>query len=69
MNGSAKNAPRDRRNGPSPALAESSASVTHAIARAAHDPVGSSEIETIAVIARMNLKRASARCRALSRSM
>jgi hypothetical protein len=69
MNGSAKNAPRESRNGPSPALAERSASVPQAIASAAHEPVGSSEIETIATIVRMNLNRASSRWRALSRSM
>jgi hypothetical protein len=69
MNGRAKNAPRDSRNGPSPALADRSASVPHAIARADHEPVGSSEIATIATIARMNFRRASSRWRALSRSM
>jgi hypothetical protein len=46
-----------------------SASVAQAIPSAAQDAVGSSEIETIAAIVRMNLKRASARCRTLSRSM
>jgi predicted neutral ceramidase superfamily lipid hydrolase len=69
MNGSAKNAPRESRNGPRPELADRSASVPHAIASAAHEPVGSSEIETIATIVRMNLNRASSRWRALSRSM
>ena len=68
MNGRAKNAPRDRRNGPSPALADMSASVAQAIPSAAQDAVGSSEIETIAAIVRMNLNRASARWSALSRS-
>jgi hypothetical protein len=46
-----------------------SASVAQAIPSAAQDAVGSSEIETIAAIVRMNLNRASARWSALSRSM
>jgi hypothetical protein len=69
MNGSAKNAPRESRNGPRPELADRSASVPHAIASAAHEPVGRSEIETIAMIVRMNLNLASSRWSALSRSM
>jgi hypothetical protein len=69
MNGRAKKAPRERRKGPRPALAERRASAVHAIPSAAQDAVGSSEIETIAAIVRMNLNRASARWSALSRSM
>jgi len=68
MNGNAMKAPRESRNGPRPALAERSARVTQAIASAVHDPVGRSETETIAAIARRNLTRASARWSALSRS-
>ena len=59
--GRATTAPRDRRNGPRPAVAEQATSVSQMIAIARNEPIGSSEITRIPAIVRMNLTRASAR--------
>ncbi len=69
MNGSAKNAPRDSRNGPSPAVAESMTRAAQAIARATKDPVGSRLTATMKAMVSRNFSRASAAWSGLCRAM
>jgi hypothetical protein len=68
MNGSAKNAERVRRSGPSRASAERPASATQAMPSAANEPIGSRLTETMKATVRTNLSRASRRWTTLSRA-
>jgi hypothetical protein len=68
MKGRAKNADRVSRNGPSRASAESPASPSQAMPRAANEPVGSRLIETMKPTVRTNSRRASRWWTALSRA-